>query len=198
MDGSTPDSLPISADRYFEMMECGIISPDDRVELLDGLLVAMAPSTPPHDSTIHRVQYALLRKLGLGVLVRVLSSWIAGDISVPQPDLAVVPGDADSYFDRHPAAAHLLVEVAQSSVLQDRVTKASIYARAGVPCYWIINVRDRCVEVFRDPDRFKACYNEAWRATGHDVIRIDAFPDVAFEARELLPPRKSRDSASFY
>jgi Uma2 family endonuclease len=196
MDGSTTESLPISADRYFEMMECGIISPDDRVELLDGLLVAIAPSTPPHDSTIHRVQYALLRKLGLDVLVRVQSSWIAGTASVPQPDIAVVPGDPDSYFERHPASAHLLVEVAQSSVLQERVTKASIYARAGVPCYWIINVRDRCVEAFRDPDRFKACYNETQRATGGDRIYIDAFPDVAFEARELLPPRKSWDPGS--
>jgi Uma2 family endonuclease len=67
------------------------------------------------------------------------------------------------------------------------VTKASIYARAGVPCYWIVNVRDRCVEVFRDPDRFKACYRETRRATGQDPIRIDAFPDIVFEAREFLP-----------
>ncbi len=196
MNESEPASLRISVERYFEMQECGIISPDDRVELLDGLIVAMPPSTPPHDSSVSRVQYALLRKLGLGVVTRVQSSFLAGETSVPQPDIAVVPGDLDSYCERHPARAHLLVEVAQSSVTQDRLTKASIYARAGIPCYWIVNVRDRCVEVFRDPDRFKACYNETWRATGDDVIRIDAFPEVAFEARELLPPRKSWDPAS--
>jgi Uma2 family endonuclease len=188
MSESEPGSPRISVERYFEMQECGLISPDDRVELLDGLIVAMSPSTPSHDAVVSIVQYALLRKLGLDVATRVQSSFLAGEKSVPQPDIAVVPGTVQTYTERHPARAYLLVEVAQSSVAQDRLTKASIYARAGIPCYWIVNVRDRCVEVFRDPDRFKACYLETWRATGDDVIRIDAFPEVAFEACELLPP----------
>jgi Uma2 family endonuclease len=186
----------ISVDRYLEMWECGVISPGDRVELLDGLIVAMAPPSPPHDSTVSRVQYALLRKLGLGVVTRVQSSFLAGDKSVPQPDIAVVPGDLDAYTTRHPARAFLLVEVAHTSVAQDRVTKVSIYARAGVPCYWIVNVRDRCVEVFRDPDRFKASYNESWRATDDDQVRIDAFPGIAFDVNELLPPADWWNSSS--
>lgn len=195
MRESESASPRISVGRYLEMWECGIISPGDRVELLDGLIVAMAPPSPPHDSTVSRVQYALLRKLGLGVVTRVQSSFLAGDGSVPQPDIAVVPGEVDSYVSRHPSRAHLLVEVAHTSVAQDRVTKASIYARAGVPCYWIVNVSERCVEVFRRPDRFKGCYEEQRRATGDDVIRIDAFPEVAFEAREMLPPPGSWNSS---
>lgn len=196
MRDSSPETLPISAERYFQMQDCGIISSDDDVELLDGLIVAMPPSTPHHDTTISLVQYALLRKLGLDVVTRVQSSFLAGGASVPQPDIAVVPGHIDAYMNRHPSYAHLIVEVAQTSVLQDRVTKASIYARASIPCYWIVNVRDRCVEVFRDPDRFKACYNQTWRARGADPIRIDAFPEVVFEAQELLPESGAWDAGN--
>jgi Uma2 family endonuclease len=170
------------------MSECGIIPEDERVELLDGLIVAMPPPSPPHDSAVQRVMYVLLRKLGLGVSLRVQSSFVAGDASVPQPDLALVPGGLDDYLDRHPSRAWLLVEVAHTSVSQDRLTKAGIYARAGIPCYWVVNLRDRCIEVFREPDRFAARYAQATRASGTEPLVIDAFPGVTFEARELLPP----------
>lgn len=184
------ESVPghFSARQYLEMSECGIIPEDERVELLDGLIVAMAPPSPPHDAAVHRVMYALLRKLGLDVTLRVQASFVAGSTSVPQPDLAVVPGGTEDYADHHPSSAFLLVEVAQTSVTQDRLTKAAIYARAGVPCYWAVNLRDRCVEVFREPDRLAARYSQVTRATGTDELVIDGFPDVTFEARELLPP----------
>lgn len=181
----------ISVDRYFEMAECGILSPDDRVELLDGLIVAMAPPTPPHDSIISHVQYALLRRLGLDVTVRVQSTFVVGDHSAPQPDLAVVPGDPRTYLSRHPTRAHLIVEVAHSSIIQDRLTKAPIYARAGIPCYWIVNLRDHCIETFQAPDRWKARYDIVATATGSDLLEIDAFPGVTFSAEELLPPLES-------
>ena len=174
--------------RYLEMAECGIISDDDRVELLDGLIIAMAPPSPLHDSAVSCVQYALHRKLGLDVVVRVQSTFVVGRDSAPQPDIAVVPGSIDDYWDSHPTKAHLLVEVAVSSVLQDRLTKAAIYARAGVPCFWIVNLRDRCVEPMSEPDRFAARYRQIARATGSNPLAIDAYPHVSFEARELLPP----------
>lgn len=178
-----------SVERYLEMAECGIISEDDRVELLGGLIVAMTPPTPLHDSAVTRVHYALQRMLGSQVLVRVQCSFVAGHDSAPQPDIAVVPGGPDDYWDEHPSRAHLLVEVASSSVLQDRLTKAAIYARAGVPCYWLVNLRDRCVEAFREPDRFAGRYASVSRATGSDTLTIDAFPGATVEASELLPPR---------
>lgn len=177
-----------SVQRYLELTECGVLSPDDRVELLEGLIVSMAPQSPPHAATVHRVEHALLRKLGPEIVVRTQMVFLAGDKSVPEPDIAVVPGTADDYFRRHPSRAHLIVEVAQSSLIQDRITKASIYARAGVPCYWVVNLVDRCVEVFREPDRWKAEYSSVVRATGSQRLVIDAFPAVAFDVAELLPP----------
>ena len=177
-----------TVERYLALGECGILAPDDRVELLDGLVVAMAPPSDLHDATVQMAQYALLARLGLGVAIRVQSSFLAGGDSVPQPDLAVVPGRAGDYFDRGPIRAHLLVEVALSSLAQDRLTKAAIYARADVPCYWILNLRDHRVEVHRGPDRWKSAYASVTSATGNDALVIDDFPGFVFEAREFLPP----------
>ena len=188
MTETGPDGVRVSAERYFELTECGIIAPDDRVELLEGLIVSMTAQSAPHAGTVYRVERALIHKLGLDVVVRVQMTFVAGDISVPEPDIAVVPGKADDYFERHPSSAFLIVEVAQTSVIQDRITKAAIYARAGIPCYWIVNVRDRCVEVFRQPDRSRAEYASVTLFSGTQAFGIDAFPAVLFEAAELLPP----------
>jgi Uma2 family endonuclease len=79
--------------------------------------------------------------------------------------------------------------VADSSLLQDRITKAAIYARRGIPCYWLINLRDHCVEVFRDPDRWDSAYSSVEQCTGSNQCILDAFPEARFEARDLLPPR---------
>lgn len=170
------------------MAECGILAPDDRVELLEGLIVAMAPQSPSHASAVYQVQGVLTSRLPSGVVVRSQASFLAGTSSVPEPDIAVVPGRADDYWRRHPSEAHLIIEVALSSLVQDRLTKAAIYAAAGIPCYWLVNLRDSCVEVFGSPIPQQGRYGSATRATGSDVLVIDAFASVRFEARELLPP----------
>jgi Uma2 family endonuclease len=183
-----------TVEQYYALHDCGILSPDDRVELLDGLIVAMPPRSDQHDDMIHVVLYTLLRKLGLEVAVRVQSPFQAGGASVPQPDIAVVPGKAGDYSSNAPSRAYLLVEVSQSSLPQDRLTKSAIYARAGVPCYWIVNLRDLCVEVYREPDRWKSEYRSVSRAAGDDPLVIDDFPDVTFFARELLPPGRATEA----
>jgi Uma2 family endonuclease len=186
---TTAATLPghYTVERYLELGDAGVLDPDDRVELLDGLIVAMPPPSPPHDSAVQRVQYALLRKLGLHVSIRVQSSLLAGVASVPQPDVMVLPGKLEDYDRRLPSVAHLIVEVAYSSVAQDRLTKSAIYAKAEVPCYWIVNLRDHCVEVFADPDREVAVYRRIRRANGSDALTIDAYPGISFEAAEFLP-----------
>jgi len=192
MRDTAPSLGHYTVDRYFALAECGILAPDDRVELLDGLIVAMAPRSDAHDATIHVVLYALLGKLGERATIRVQSPFMAGGASVPQPDLAVVPGKAADYLDSAPTKAHLIVEVSQSSIAQDRLTKSLIYARAGVPCYWIVNLRDLCVEVYRDPDRFKSEYRCIARASGTDRLVLEDFPGATFEAAEFLPPCEPR------
>jgi Uma2 family endonuclease len=105
-----------------------------------------------------------------------------------------VPGLPDEYSHKHPTRAVLIVEVAETSVVQDRITKAAIYARAGVTCYWIVNLRDRRIEAFGEPDRWKSQYTTFLRATGRQTLTIDGHPDVAFSAKELLPPTPSRNA----
>ena len=185
---SAPKSGRYSVEHYFELARRGVIAAQDRCELLDGLIVAMAPQTSPHLLAVHRVATVLSEKLGAGTLVRVQMSFLAGRDSAPEPDLAVVPGNTEDYAKKHPSRAELIVEVAETSVIQDRITKAAIYARAGVPCYWIVNVRDRRVEAYSAPDRWKSQYTSFLRITGKQAVMIDAFPGVAFSAAELLPP----------
>ena len=166
----------ISVERYFEFEECGIIAPDERCELLEGMIVAMLPQTAPHSSTVYRVEHLLQDRLGRATVIRVQMSFLAGGRSVPEPDIAVVPGKPEDYYRRHPSTALLIVEVAHRSVVQDRVTKAAIYASAGIPCYWIVNLRASRVEVFRRPHPQSAQYLEVSSAVAGQMIEIDAFP----------------------
>jgi Uma2 family endonuclease len=108
---------------------------------------------------------------------------------VPEPDLAIVAGKDADYDLKHPTAALLVVEVADSSLAQDRLTKGAIYAAAGIPEYWIVNLRDDCVEVLRRPDSGARRYTERRIATRRDSLDVVAFPDIVLRVDELIPAR---------
>ena len=165
----------MSVERYLGLAEAGVLAHDDRVELLEGVVVAMTPSSPLHDSCVTRATLALVRAVSERAVVRTQCSLVAGRHSVPEPDVAVVPGSPGDYDSRHPDAALLVVEVAESSLQQDRITKAAIYAAAGVPEYWIVNLREGVVEVMRDPDREHARYRDA-RTCERGVSGSGAYP----------------------
>jgi Uma2 family endonuclease len=172
---------------YFALVECGIIAPDEKVELLEGLIVSMAPPSPLHNAIVHHVQELLRTRLPDGTLIRTQMTFLAGPKSVPEPDVAVVPGRNQDYLRRHPSKVHLLVEVADSSLAQDRLTKSSIYARAGVPVYWIVNLREQSVECFAEPDQIGRRYMKTIRALDSMRLLLPEFPDVVIEAAELFP-----------
>jgi len=172
---------------YLALAECGILSPDDKIELLEGLIVSMAPASPLHDAVVHHVGELLARKLPAGTLVRTQTTFLAGTKSAVEPDAAVLPGRNSDYLRRHPSKAHLLVEVSDSSLPQDRLTKAAIYARAGISAYWIVNLRDHSVECFTEPDQVGRSYMQVVRATATVRLPLPAFPEIRFEADELFP-----------
>jgi Uma2 family endonuclease len=176
---------PFTVERYFRLVEDGVLEPDDRVELLEG--VAMAPQNTPHASGVARVTQALVRAVGDRAVVRIQLSFIAGPYSVPEPDAAVVPGRHEDYDDAHPRTALLVVEVADGSLKQDRLTKALIYDAAGVPEYWIVNVPGQQVEVHRDPDPPARRYRSVRRLRRGERIGLVAFPDATIVVDELLP-----------
>src|SRR6186713_1777444 len=137
---------PITRAEYQAMGESGLFQ-DERVELIEGVIVRMAPRGEPHDDTIERLNELLLPPLVGRARVRIQLAFAASEYSEPEPDVAIVPRDEPRGVDP-PGRATLLIEVAASSLRFDRGTKASVYARACVPEYWVVNVSERTVEVF--------------------------------------------------
>jgi Uma2 family endonuclease len=185
---SEPTRIPAS--QYLHLVEVGVLEEDDRVELLEGVIVAMAPPNPAHDAGTMRATYALMRVVGERATVRTQCSFVAGHWSVPEPDIAVVPGRVDDYLEAHPTMAILLVEIADSSLKQDRLSKSRIYAAAGIPEYWIVNLRESVVEVMRDPDPATALYRDVRTVRSGDELELVALPSARLAVADLLPNRR--------
>src|SRR5947209_5093975 len=141
-----------SVARYQRMIETGILTAEDKVELLENYVVLTLPRNPLHDGTIGLLQGVLLDRVPEGWDLRILSTVVLSD-SQPEPDFAIVRGNARAYLARHPGPADigLVIEVADSSLLRDQRDKTRIYARGGIPIYWIINLVDQRVEVYTQP-----------------------------------------------
>jgi Uma2 family endonuclease len=136
---------------YDRLAEAGILAPDERVELLEGEIVTMTPQHGPHAAAIGLAEAALRRAFGSAHWIRIQLPLIVDPDSEPEPDLAVVSGSPRQYVSEHPRTALLVVEIADSTLERDRMYKSPIYARAGIPEYWIVNLTERCLEVYRDP-----------------------------------------------
>jgi Uma2 family endonuclease len=176
-----------TAERYLRLVDDGVLGPDDRVELLCGVVVAMAAQNSPHASGVARATGALFHAVADRAVVRTQLSFVASEDSVPEPDVAVVPGRYEDYDRAHPRTALLVVEVADTSLAQDRLTKAAIYAGASVPEYWIVDVRGQHVEVHRDPDAEGRRYRTRTLARRGDRLALTALPSAAVAVHDLLP-----------
>ncbi len=137
---------------YHKLIEVGVLTENDDLELLDGYLVEKMSRNPPHDGTIQLVEDAVRALLPTGWCVRVQSA-VTLSRSEPEPDLTVASGDKRSYLSRHPGAAEvgLVIEVSDSSLDSDRDDKIPIYARDGIAVYWIVNLVNRQIEVYEQP-----------------------------------------------
>lgn len=135
------------------MIEAGVFEPSEPVELLEGVIVSMPPEGPDHAGAVQVLNRAFTQAAGERFWVRVQSPLtLAGAASEPEPDVALIDGSFDPHGGAHPSAAALVVEVSHSSVVKDRTWKTRVYARAGIPEYWIVNLAKRQLEVHRDPD----------------------------------------------
>src|SRR5882724_3451247 len=136
---------------YERLIESGFFQPGDPIELVGGQLIVAEPQGSSHFAAIRAVEEALRAAFGPGWEVRTQGPIALDEESEPEPDVAVVPGTPRDYRDAHPARPVLVVEVAESSLVTDREHKGSLYARAGVGDYWIVNLVDRVLEVYREP-----------------------------------------------
>ena len=141
-----------TVDEYHQMIQAGILTENDSVELIEGWIVPKMPHNPPHDSTIDQARELLQAALPPGWRIRIQSAITTAE-SEPEPDIVVAPGPASRYAACHPEPHEiaLVAEVADSSLSFDRGDKRLLYARAGIVCYWLINLVHRQVEVYTDP-----------------------------------------------
>lgn len=179
-----PDRAPITRAEYDALVRRGALQ-DARVELLYGRMVSMSPIGTSHRYSVSRLGRLLMVALDGRADVYVQQPFAAPDESEPEPDVSVVaPGD---YLDDHPKAAWLIVEVADSSLTRDR-DKAKLYAAAGVPEYWVVNLVDQCIEVHREPGA--AGYGRVASHPRGDDVRLVSFPDVQIRVTDVLPPQR--------
>ena len=172
-------------------MDLGVFEREP-LELIGGQLVIAEPQGAYHASAIDKVGYALRALVPTGWFVRDQRPVSLDDESEPEPDLAVVPGRPGDYRESHPAHPVLVVEVAESSLAFDRTRKGSLYARAAIQEYWIVNLVDRVLEVYRDPGP-DASAEFGWRYQAVEtlappaVLTPLAWSGIRLEVAELLP-----------
>lgn len=168
------------------MIAAGVFDNDERLELLEGVIVEMSPQRPRHAEVIRRLCDPSFMRVPAEVLVQAQLPLTLAPDSEPEPDVAVVPRAPGGYRDRHPTTALLVFEVSGESLRKDRVVKAAAYARAGIPEYVIVNLEDECLEVRRDPDRTASHYRAVLLLTASDGFESVAIPGLAFRVSDLL------------
>jgi Uma2 family endonuclease len=176
----------ITVDEYYRMAEVGILPPDARVELIEGEIIDMAPIGTGHGGTVIQLT-DLLQDAARGrahVLVQLVVR--LSDISEPQPDFALVKPRTDFYKKQHPGPADtfLIIEVSESSLRYDVQVKAPLYARHGVPEYWIIDLKGRQVRFFRSPESGQ--YADVTSTDAPGVVAPAALPDVQIDLTHVL------------
>jgi len=174
---------------YDRLVDLGVLE-GAALELIGGELVVAEPQGPYHASVISAVDYALRAGLPPGWLVRLQAPVSLDDESEPEPDVAVVPGRPGDYTDAHPARPALAIEVAESSLSFDRERKGSLYARAGVQDYWVVNLVDRVLEVYRGPEPdpgapFGWRYRSVTRVKAPATIALLAVPSCQIAVADL-------------
>ncbi|MDQ2687642.1 MAG: Uma2 family endonuclease [Armatimonadota bacterium] len=176
-------------DEYHRLADTSILGADERLELLEGEIIENVTNNPPQATAVGKTVDEIRRVFAAGFIVREQHPLDVSLCSEPEPDVLVAPGKRDDYADHHPtpAEAVLVVEVSDTSLRTDRGRKTGIYAKAGCPEYWIVNVTHRQLEVHRSPSAFGYADVQIY-ATGQTVSPLAA-SDVSIAVSDLLPSR---------
>jgi Uma2 family endonuclease len=175
-----------SSTKFKRILEIRLFDEDERVELLRGLLISVPPSKPPHAWTAARLNEALTSGVSHRAMVYNEAHFAASNEAMPQPDLFIAPEDEG---DEYPSRAYLVVEIADDSTLaKDRRIKIPIYARAGVPEYWIVNLIEDGIEVYTQPQPDGTYASRAIVGRGGTVSPVQ-FPDIVIAVDYMLPHR---------
>jgi Uma2 family endonuclease len=150
--GLDPSTPRWSLARYQRMIQTGILTPDDKVELLENYIVLRPPRSPRHDGTVSLVTHAIEKALPHPWRQRILGTVVFED-SQAEPDISVVRAELRAFLERYPGVddVKMIIEVADASLQRDQCDKGRIYARGGIPIYWIVNPADMRIEVYTQP-----------------------------------------------
>ncbi len=171
---------------WHRMGEAGIFPPESRMELIEGEILTMAPIGFNHAGHVHRLNRLFARFWEKGLDTRIQSPIQLGDLSEPEPDLVLVKADPAFYTTRHPNATDvlLLIEVSDSTLRFDREQKRQLYATHSIPEYWIVNLIDNQLEVFRQPQDCN--YRDQSVLSKTDHLNLIALPDIRVAVAEIL------------
>lgn len=185
--GFTPTRAVITVKRFQDMVAAGVWRDDERIELIEGDIVDMAPIGGAHAWAVSRIADVLRERVGKDAYVWNQSPIVLGERSQPQPDLALLRLKAGGYGLALPTAEDvlLLVEVSDTTLDYDRGVKLRLYAAHGIPEYWIVDLQGERVEVYRNPGASGYANREA--VTGDQALTIAALPGIAMPARDCFP-----------
>lgn len=186
MPAPTITKRRFSVKEYYRMAEAGILSPRDRVELIDGEIVQMAAMGSYHAGCVNTLNRLFMEMLGRRVVVSVQNPVRLSDRSEPEPDIALLKPRADFYTESHPRPddVMLIVEVSHSTVEYDRDVKTPLYAEAGIPELWLVNLDEDFIDGLSDPDG--AGYRTLRRYVRGERIAPALLPDAALEVGQIL------------
>jgi len=176
----------LHVDEYHRMIEAGILDEDERIELLEGVMVTMSAQNPGHAIVVERLSDPLFVRLPAEFVIRCQLPLLLSEADEPEPDAAVIERGMPHSRQQHPTTARLVFEVAGGSLRVDREIKAPLYARSGIPEYVIVNLKDECLEVHRDPDPAAGRYRAIARLNKGDQFSSTSVPGLGFGVTELL------------
>jgi Uma2 family endonuclease len=181
-----PVRRPFTVAEYDRLIAAGILQEDERVELIDGEIVEMAPISIRHAARVNVLSALFLRRVGDRAIVSVQNPIRLGERSEPQPDVTLLRRRADHYASALPTAADilLLIEVADSSLEYDRTVKLPLYAQAGIPEVWIVSLTGNHIEVYTQPEQ--GAYTHAQRAAHGETLTATTLPDLRVAVDAVL------------
>ncbi|HWQ35381.1 MAG TPA: Uma2 family endonuclease [Blastocatellia bacterium] len=180
-----------TASEYQRLADTGVLGEDERIELIEGRIVQMAPKNVSHAIATKRANRCLASLLGDRLIIGVQDPILLNDYSEPEPDIVLVAPPDEHYLVHHPKPKDifLVLEIAESSLAYDRDVKGPLYASNGIIQYCLLNLNDRELEDYRHPGRdgyrSKQTYSE------NQSFSLVAFPEVSIRVSDLLPPVKS-------
>src|SRR6188768_2361630 len=172
---------PLRRAEYDQLVKLGAFQ-NERIELLEGALIAMSPIGTAHCFSVRKLTELLVLALHGRATVSCQMPFAALEFSEPEPDFSILPlGDYDT---DHPSEAYLIIEVSESSLALDRGKKLRLYASCGVPEYWVVNIPETCIEVYTEPSA--GAYAKCERYERGQAIRLLAFPEVSLAVSDVL------------